>query len=79
MSNDNSREPSTIDDFIKDTKKDGPKSMTSDEIRDQAKEILKIYNARLNEVGEKSFQIRLNVFFTFVRDNSVDAEAYDMI
>ena len=35
--------------------------------------------ARLLEEGEKSFQVRLNIFFTFVRDNSVDAEAYDLI
>lgn len=38
-----------------------------------------MYETRLKEEGEKSFQVRLNIFFTFVRDNSVEAEAYDMI
>ena len=33
----------------------------------------------MKEEGEKSFQVRLNIFFTFVRDNSVEAEAYDLI
>ena len=69
-----------IDQFIYDTKiQTKSDSVNSDEVRERAKEILKIYNTRLKEEGEKSFQVRLNIFFTFVRDNSVEAEAYDMI
>ena len=69
-----------IDQFIYETKiQTKSDSVNSDEVRERAKEILKIYNTRLKEEGEKSFQVRLNIFFTFVRDNSVEAEAYDMI
>ena len=72
-------EPSAIEDFLKETKLDCGDSVNSDEIRERAREIIAIYNARLKEEGEKSFQVRLNIFFTFVRDNSVEAEAYDLI
>ena len=72
-------EPSAIDEFIRDSKLEHGDSVNSDEVRERAREILAIYNARLKEEGEKSFQVRLNIFFTFVKDNSVEAEAYDMI
>ena len=68
-----------LDQFIQESKEQKGDSVNSDEIRDSAKQILQIYNTRLKEEGEKSFQVRLNIFFTFVRDNSVEAEAYDMI
>ena len=70
---------SALDEFLSEAKQARGDSVNSDEIRERAREILALYNARLKEEGEKSFQVRLNIFFTFVRDNSVEAEAYDMI
>ena len=71
---------SDIDEFIKESKEvDHSDGEDGEEVRERAREILRIYNGRLKEEGEKSFQVRLNIFFTFVRDNSVEAEAYDMI
>lgn len=51
----------------------------SDYIRKQAEQILANYNVRLAKVGFKRFQIRLNIFFTFVQKKSVEAEAYDVL
>lgn len=34
---------------------------------------------RLGKVGYNRFQIRLNIFFTFVQATSVEAEAYDYL
>ena len=54
-------------------------SNDSESIRDQANHILMTYNARLTKVGARAFQVRLNMFFTFVRNTSVEAEAYDYL
>lgn len=51
----------------------------SQEIQDEARKILETYHRRLNSVGYNKFQLRLNLFFTFVRDKSVEAEAYDFL
>jgi len=34
---------------------------------------------RLGKVGYSQFQIRLNIFFTFVKPTSVEAEPYDYL
>ena len=51
-----SNPPSTVDVFIKEAK-DAARSggVSSDAIRERAREILEIYEARLKEEGEKSF------------------------
>ena len=54
-------------------------SSESEEIREKAMKILETYNIRLNKVGANPFQIRLNIFFTFVKKTSVEAEAYDYL
>ena len=58
---------------------DGGESNDSEEIRDSANRILETYNERLLKVGRRSFQVRLNIFFTFVISTSVEAEAYDYL
>ena len=40
---------------------------------------METYNKRLEKVGQSEFQVRLNIFFTFVRQTSLDAEAYDVL
>lgn len=58
---------------------DDGESVDSDSIREQAQRILDTYNERLVKVGQRAFQVRLNIFFTFVIATSVEAEAYDYL
>lgn len=41
-------------------------SVDSSDVRERAKSIMRTYNERLVKVGLSQFQIRLNIFFTFV-------------
>ena len=52
-------------------------SNDSQGIRDKAQQIINTYNERLIKVGHRQFQIRLNIFFTFVQASTVEAEPYD--
>ena len=52
-------------------------SESSDGIRKHARQILETYEFRLKKVGSAPFQIRLNIFFTFVRHASMEADVYD--
>ena len=54
-------------------------SVGSEGIRERATQILDTYNARLVKVGHSQFQIRLNIFFTFVEASTVEAEPYDYL
>ena len=54
-------------------------SRHSDGIREKARQILATYNMRLGKVGFSEFQIRLNIFFTFVKPTSIEAEPYDYL
>ena len=54
-------------------------SRLSDSIRERARQILATYNSRLAKVGYSQFQIRLNIFFTFVKPTSIEAEPYDYL
>ena len=54
-------------------------SRLSDTIREKAQQILATYNQRLAKVGHSEFQIRLNIFFSFVKPTSVEAEPYDYL
>ena len=58
---------------------DGDNSNDSEFFRESAERILQTYNERLLKVGWRSFQMRLNIFFTFVISTSVEAEAYDYL
>ena len=51
----------------------------AESIREEARQILETYNVRLKKVGYSQFQIRLNIFFTFVVHTSVEADAYDQL
>ena len=55
-------------DFIEDgVSEDGDNaSVDSSDVRERAKSIMRTYNERLVKVGQSQFQIRLNIFFTFV-------------
>ena len=55
--------------------------MSSDSVdfRDKAEKVLETYNKRLEKVGYNRFQIRLNLFFTFVQNTSVQPEDYDQL
>ena len=57
----------------------GKVSVLSDQFRQSAVQIMETYNKRLEKVGKNEFQIRLNLFFTFVRQTSMEAEAYDVL
>ena len=54
-------------------------SNDSENIRKQAEKILQTYQTRLKKVGKQRFQLRLNIFFSFVMPTSIEAEAYDYI
>ena len=54
-------------------------SESSDGIRKHAKQILETYNFRLKKVGSAPFQIRLNIFLTFVKHASLEADVYDQL
>ena len=58
---------------------EGGASTDSEDIREEANRILELYRERLLKVGQREFQIRLNIFFTFVVSTSVEAEAYDYL
>ena len=57
----------------------GAESTESMGIRTRADEILKTYQQRLQKVGKSRFQLRLNLFFSFVKPTSIEAEAYDYL
>ncbi len=52
-------------------------SNDSQGVREKAEQIINTYNERLIKVGHRQFQIRLNIFFTFVQASTVEAEPYD--
>ena len=57
----------------------GRAASEAESIREEARQILETYNVRLKKVGYSQFQIRLNIFFTFVVHTSVEADAYDQL
>ena len=57
----------------------GGRGSEAESIREEARQILETYNVRLKKVGYSQFQIRLNIFFTFVVHTSVEADAYDQL
>ena len=68
------------DDYLEPLIEDGDSDdgrSSSDEIRETAEQALLTYNSRLAKIGHSAFQVRLNIFFTFVVHDSVKIDDYD--
>ena len=66
----------SIHDSFEHSRAESTESMS---IRHRAEEIYETYQTRLKRVGKARFQQRLNLFFSFVKPTSIEAEAYDFL